>query len=183
MGSLKWAVMCGDMMNAFRTGADRTVERAAIGGARPRRSSTCCACSCREIERDTQRSDIHAGPPQRGRTGRRRRRVHPGQGDAPVVRTHRRSRPGRGQRAGHRLPRTGAGRARRARERARLQALLGRSDDDLKGLNEALCERLAQGEVTLQTAGLGEHLWQTTLDKMGVDQPAYAAYRLEQARR
>lgn len=31
MGSLKWAVMCGDMLDAFRTGADRSVERAAIG--------------------------------------------------------------------------------------------------------------------------------------------------------
>ena len=31
MGSLKWAVMCGDMLEAFRSGADRSVERAAIG--------------------------------------------------------------------------------------------------------------------------------------------------------
>ncbi len=31
MGTLKWCVMCGHMLAAFRDGADRSVERAAIG--------------------------------------------------------------------------------------------------------------------------------------------------------
>ena len=39
--------------------------------------------------------------------------------------------------------------------------------------------RIAKGEVDLQTPGLAEHLWQTTMDKLAVDQPNYAAYRRE----
>ena len=46
-------------------------------------------------------------------------------------------------------------------------------------LNRTLADKIAKGEVDLQTAGLAEHLWQTTMDKLAVDQPGYAAYRLE----
>ena len=33
----------------------------------------------------------------------------------------------------------------------------------------------------LHTPGLAEHLWQTTLDKLAVDQPGYDSYRRESA--
>jgi hypothetical protein len=33
--------------------------------------------------------------------------------------------------------------------------------------------------VGLQTPGLADHLWQTTMDKLAVDQPNYAAYKRE----
>ena len=46
-------------------------------------------------------------------------------------------------------------------------------------LNRALAERIAKGEVDLQTPGLADHLWQTTMDKLAVDQPNYASYRRE----
>ena len=36
-----------------------------------------------------------------------------------------------------------------------------------------------KGEVDLQTPGLSEHLWQTTMDKLAVDQPNYASYKRE----
>jgi len=38
-------------------------------------------------------------------------------------------------------------------------------------LNRALSEKIANAEVDLQTPGLSEHLWQTTMDKLAVDQP------------
>ena len=63
-------------------------------------------------------------------------------------------------------------------EAARLQQLLG-MDGALIELNRALCERIARGEVDLQTQGLTEHLWQTTMDKLAVDQPNYASYKRE----
>jgi len=43
----------------------------------------------------------------------------------------------------------------------------------------ALSARIASGEMDAATPGLVDHLWQTTLDKLAVDQPNYAAYRRE----
>jgi hypothetical protein len=63
-------------------------------------------------------------------------------------------------------------------EAARLTGLLGRQGT-LGELNRALAERIAKSEAGLQTPGLADHLWQTTLDKLAVDQPNYAAYRRE----
>ena len=63
-----------------------------------------------------------------------------------------------------------------AAEAARLSQLLG-IEGSLAELNRALAERIANGEVDLQTPGLSEHLWQTTMDKLAVDQPNYASYK------
>jgi len=63
-------------------------------------------------------------------------------------------------------------------EAARLSELLG-MQGSLGDLNRALAARIAKGEVDLQTLGLSDHLWQTTLAKLAVDQPNYAAYRRE----
>jgi Domain of unknown function (DUF6285) len=63
-------------------------------------------------------------------------------------------------------------------EAARLSELLG-LQGSLDELNRALADRIARGEVDLQTPGLTEHLWQTTLAKLAVDQPNYAAYKRE----
>jgi hypothetical protein len=65
-----------------------------------------------------------------------------------------------------------------AAERARLVALLGR-DDTLEELNRALCQQIAQGAMRLETLGLAEHLWATTIEKLAVDQPNYASYERE----
>jgi hypothetical protein len=65
-----------------------------------------------------------------------------------------------------------------AKEIARLQALLG-LDGSLVELNRALSEAIASGEVGAQTPGLIEHLWQTTMAKLAVDQPNYASYKKE----
>ena len=63
-------------------------------------------------------------------------------------------------------------------EAARLSQLLG-LQGSLIELNRALAGKIASGELDLQTPGLSEHLWQTTMDKLAVDQPNYAAYKRE----
>jgi hypothetical protein len=70
-----------------------------------------------------------------------------------------------------------------AAETARLTQLLG-AEGSLIELNRGLSERIASGQVDLQTPDLSEHLWQTTMDKLAVDQPNYASYKreLEQCR-
>jgi len=68
-----------------------------------------------------------------------------------------------------------------AKEVARLRALLG-MDGSVTELNRALAERIAKGEVDLATPGLAGHLWQTTMDKLAVDQPNYASYKRERSR-
>jgi hypothetical protein len=63
-------------------------------------------------------------------------------------------------------------------EAARLTTLLG-SAGSLLELNRELAGKIASGAIDLSTPGLKEHLWQTTLDKLAVDQPNYASYRRE----
>ncbi|MCC8941740.1 hypothetical protein H8A99_36275 [Bradyrhizobium sp. Arg68] len=65
-----------------------------------------------------------------------------------------------------------------AAEAARLKQLLG-AVGTLMELNRTLSDKIASGEVDLTTPGLPEHLWQTTLDKLAVDQPNYASYKRE----
>jgi hypothetical protein len=65
-----------------------------------------------------------------------------------------------------------------AAETARLSRLLA-TQGSLDELNRALAGRIAKGESDLQTPGLADHLWQTTMDKLAVDQPNYASYRRE----
>ena len=65
-----------------------------------------------------------------------------------------------------------------AAEAVRLKQLLGINGSVME-LNRALAERIAGGEVDLNTPGLKEHLWQTTMDKLAVDQPNYASYKRE----
>jgi Domain of unknown function (DUF6285) len=63
-------------------------------------------------------------------------------------------------------------------EEKRLRELLA-MPGSLSELNRALADKIAKGELNLQTLGVAEHLWQTTMDKLAVDQPSYAAYRRE----
>ncbi|MGB5905426.1 MAG: DUF6285 domain-containing protein [Xanthobacteraceae bacterium] len=67
---------------------------------------------------------------------------------------------------------------RAADELTRLVKLLG-ENGSLVDLNRKLADSIATGTVDLQTPGLADHLWQTTMDKLAVDQPNYASYRRE----
>ena len=63
-------------------------------------------------------------------------------------------------------------------ELTRLVKLL-RENGSLVYLNRKLADSVATGAIDLQTPGLADHLWQTTMDKLAVDQPNYASYRRE----
>jgi hypothetical protein len=65
-------------------------------------------------------------------------------------------------------------------ETARLAALLGRegSRDDL---NRDLCARIRDGSLALAAPGLSDHLRETTLAKLAIDQPTYATFKQVQA--
>jgi len=67
-------------------------------------------------------------------------------------------------------------------EAGRLKQLLG-VDGSLHDLNRALAGKIAKAEVDLRTPGLAEHLWQTTMDKLAVDQPNYGSYKREVERK
>lgn len=83
------------------------------------------------------------------------------------------------------------GPAQDAAELARLRALLapvggeaggepgGEAGGDLAAANRALADAIAQGRLDTGSAELIAHLWQTTLDRLAVDQPGYASYRAE----
>jgi hypothetical protein len=68
-----------------------------------------------------------------------------------------------------------------AAEATRLENLLG-MHASLMDLNRVLADKIGKGEVDLQTPGLSEHLWQTTMAKLAVDQPNYASYKREAGR-
>jgi len=67
-------------------------------------------------------------------------------------------------------------------ETERLKGLLGHGGPLLE-LNADLSAKIEAGEIDLATPGLKEHLWATTLAKLAVDQPTYAAYRASLAER
>jgi hypothetical protein len=60
----------------------------------------------------------------------------------------------------------------------RLRTLLDR-EGTLPELESELSSRIRSGELDLQSPGVAEHLWETTLAKMKIDQPGYASYRRE----
>ncbi|MDE2362839.1 MAG: hypothetical protein KGM42_09175 [Hyphomicrobiales bacterium] len=68
-----------------------------------------------------------------------------------------------------------------AAEVARLTKLLGHGGE-LGALNAELASAVADGKMTLETPGLKDHLWATTLAKLSVDQPQYGSYKRECAR-
>jgi hypothetical protein len=68
----------------------------------------------------------------------------------------------------------------------RLRELLGRDRDDdadTAALEAELVARLRDGRQRTDDPPLIDHLWQTTLAKLAIDQPGYAPYRRELARR
>ena len=68
-----------------------------------------------------------------------------------------------------------------AAEVARLTALLGHGGA-LADLNVEVATKIADGALSLETPGLADHLWATTLAKLSVDQPQYGPYRHEAGR-
>jgi hypothetical protein len=63
-----------------------------------------------------------------------------------------------------------------ARAHERLKKLLGR-DDDLDELTRVLCGEIRAGRMGFDTPGLIDHLRETTLDTLAIDQPTYSGCR------
>jgi len=70
----------------------------------------------------------------------------------------------------------------RSEERARLAQLLGH-DGPLDELNGELAALIRKGEMGLETEGLRDHLWSTTLAKVAIDQPKYSGLQTALKRR
>ena len=61
-------------------------------------------------------------------------------------------------------------------EQQRLESLLNLGGD-ISTLTQVLCDRIAAGEITIETPGLTDFLWWVTRNKLRVDQPCYAGYQ------
>lgn len=68
------------------------------------------------------------------------------------------------------------GEAHEREDEARVRELVG-EDGTLEELNRTLCQAIREGKVTMDTPGLMDHLWKSTLDKVAVDQPKYSGYK------
>lgn len=72
-----------------------------------------------------------------------------------------------------------------AAELARLAALGVTADAaaaDLPAANAALARAIADGRIESADPALLAHLWQSTFERLAVDQPGYASYRAESSR-
>jgi aminoglycoside phosphotransferase (APT) family kinase protein len=176
-GSFWWAIGCLGMANHFRTGPDRSVERAAIG----RRSSE-CQVDCVNLlipgpvevieppdeastldmpridelvegVRDLLRQDVMGAT-----EGRLQFMARVSANALDTV-----------------LRELAVGEAHRRDERQRLAALLGR-DVGLEPLRWELVEGLRDGTIPLDMPGLAEHLRTTVVNQVAIDQPRYSGY-------
>jgi hypothetical protein len=69
--------------------------------------------------------------------------------------------------------------AKAAQEDARLRLLAGGAADTQADPQAELVRRIATGSLSPDDPRLLDHLWQTTLSRIAVDQPHYASYRAE----
>ncbi len=175
-GSFWWAVGCLGMAEHYRTGPDQTVERPAIG----RRSSECQADCVNHLipgpvtllapasassgldmpeshellqsVHDFLRQDVMAET-----QGRTRFLSRVASNSLAIL-----------MRESQFLA------AHRHEEHMRLRALLAR-EAPLLDLRTSLCEALRDGRMPLDEPGLAEHLRQTTMNQLRMDQPKYPA--------
>ena len=177
-GSFWWAVGCLGMAEHFRTGPDKTVERPGIG----RRSSECQVdCSNLLIPgavklaegkpfsstldmprtdelvssvRDYLRGDVMAAT-----QGRINFLARVAANSLDIV-----------------LRELSLGTPQRALELQRLRALFA-SGDDLEVLRWRLVHGLRDGSMPLDKSGLAEHLRQTVVNQLAIDQPSYSGLK------
>ena len=176
-GSFWWSIGCLLMASHFRTGPDRSVERAAIG----RRSSE-CQVDCVNLLIPGDVDVIEPAPSQPNLDMPRIDELVVGvrdllRDDVMGATEGRLSFMARvsGNALDIVLRELAVGEAHRARERERLSALLGR-DDDLEALRWSLSRGLRDGSVPLDTPGLAEHLRATVVNQVAIDQPRYSGF-------
>jgi len=177
-GSFWWAVGCLSMAQFYRLGADKSVERPTIG----RRSSE-CQVDCVNLlipgpvvepvgetkestldmpranemltsVRDFLRNDVMSGT-----TGRTNFLARVASNALDIV-----------------LREVELGPAHRTRERDGLERILGHSGE-LETLRWELVWALRDGSMSLERPGLADHLRQTVVTQVAIDQPQYSGYR------
>ncbi len=177
-GSFWWGVACLGMAHHFRTGPDRSIERAAIG----RRCSE-CQVDCvnllipgpvERIESDSEASSLDMpridelvrgvrdhlrGEVMEAAQGRPRFLARVAANALDIV-----------------LRELETGPELRRREHQRLRELFG-SDDALEPLRRRLVEGLRDGRMPLDRPGLAQHLRATVVGQVAIDQPGYSGLR------
>ncbi len=177
-GSFWWAVGSLKMAHRFRTGPDRSVERAAIG----RRTSE-CQVDCVNLlipgpvdriilEAETSNldmprideltlgvRDLLRGDVMAASKGRLQFMARVAANALDIV---------------HRE--LAIGPEHRRRERDRLCTLLG-GDDELEPLRWRLVEALRDGTMPLDSPELAAHLRETVVNQIAIDQPRYSGFR------
>ena len=175
-GSFWWAVGCLGMANHYRVGPDRTVERPAIG----RRTSECQA-DCVNLLIPGPYEAIAPTFPDLGldmpESSELLESVHDFLRDQVMTATEGRLRflsLVASNSLAILMRESSLSQEHRTREQERLSALLGVSDS-LPRLRRALCEKLRDGEMPLDAPELAEHLRQTVMNQLLIDQPKYPA--------
>ena len=177
-GSFWWSSGCLGMGEHYRTGPDPTVERPAIG----RRSSECqvdcvnllipgpvdvvpesTAFTTRDLPRNdellTSVRDFLRGDVMAETTGRSNFLARVASNSLDIV-----------------LRELSLGPGQQSRELDSLQTLY-RSEDDLVSLRWRLVNELRNKEISLDNAVLQEHLRQTVVDQIAIDQPKYSGFK------
>jgi len=178
-GSFWWAVGCLGMAEHYRTGPDKTVERPGIG----RRSSE-CQVDCVNLlipgrvapvkglsldsaldmprtdelvvsVRDFLRGDVMAST-----EGRTNFLARVASNSLDIV-----------------LRELSLGPPHRAGELERLRRLFGAPNDDLEGLRWRLTRALRDGSMPLDRPGLAQHLRETVVNQVAIDQPNYSGLK------
>lgn len=177
-GSFWWAVGTLSMTQVYRTGLDRSVERAAIG----RRSSE-CQVDCvnllipgtvESLRGESDRSSLDMPRADElltsvrdflqeevmgATSGRTNFLARVASNSVDIV-----------------LRELELGPAHRGREQKGLEAVLGRAAD-LEGLRSELVRGLRDRSIALDAPGLANHLRQTVVAQVAIDQPRYSGYR------
>lgn len=176
-GSFWWSIGCLLMASHFRTGPDRSIERAAIG----RRSSE-CQVDCVNLLIPGPVDVIEPPSTQSNLDMPRADELIEGvrdllRGEIMGATEGRLSFMARvsGNALDIVLREQAVGDEHRARERARLASLLGQ-DADLATLRWALVEALRDGSMPLDAPGLADHLRATVVNQVAIDQPRYSGY-------
>lgn len=183
-GSFWWAVGTLTMTSVYRSGLDRSAERAAIG----RRTSECqvdCVNLLIPGPVDAPRAGAAKSPLDMPRVDELLESVRDFLRGAVMSET--RGRTSFLARVASNsldvvLRELELGPAHRAREQAGLERILERSGD-LEELRWTLVRRLRDGSMPLDHPGLADHLRQTVVTQIAIDQPRYTGYRTASERR
>lgn len=191
-GTLKWGVICMMMVGAYRGGVDRSVERAMIGRRISEAEIDLLALLVPRGESERERSEPSA--PERESAPREPGLalgglLQPSSDElVDAVRGFLETRVAReleGRSAFHAqvairaleivLREAKAGAAVTLAATERLRGLIGEAARaiPLQVWERELCRMIQSGEISLDAAALGEHLWETTAAQLAIDQPKY----------